>query len=117
MENYDGIRKLVDCELEKISKMNELNTAALDNVGKLVDILKDLDEIENDKMDDGYSQRYNPTTGNSYMRGGRSYGRSYGYNRSYNSRGGSLRDHLEQALDEAKTDRERETIMRMMDEM
>lgn len=116
METYDNIRKLVDCELEKIGKMNELNPTSLENVYKLVDILKDLDEVEGKKMDDGYSQRYMPDMGNSYRRN-MNYGRGNSYNRSYNSRGGSLRDHLEQALDEAKTERERETIMRMMDEI
>jgi hypothetical protein len=122
METYDNIRKLVECELEKIGKMNELNNNAMENVYKLVDILKDLDEIEDhkDMMDEGYSQRMIPNYnyGNSYNRSMRSYNNG-NYNRSYargNSRN-SLRDHLEQALNEAQTERERESILRMMDEM
>ena len=111
METYENIRKLVNCELDKIGKMNELNNSALENIYKLVDILKDLDEVE-EHNDRGYSQRMMPNYnyGNSY-RPMRSYD-----NRSY-SRGNSLRDHLEQALNEAQTERERETIMRMMNEI
>lgn len=114
METYDNIRKLVDCELEKIGKMNELNSNALENVYKLVDVLKDLDEIEEHKgmINGGYSQRMMPNY---------NYGNSYRLMRSYDNRsygrGNSLRDHLEQALNEAQDERERNTILRMMNEI
>lgn len=92
--DMDRICKLLDCELDKISSKTELNDANLANLYKLVDIKKDLLEIEEKEMElgdmeSGNSNRYMPmydTRGNSnrmsnYRRGGNSYRRG---NRYYN---------------------------------
>ena len=111
MDTYENIRRLVDCELEKVSKMPELTSQAVNEIGELVDILKDLDEIEHKADMSGYSQRYmSDHMGNSYGY----YGRP---RMSYNNEMSNVRTHLEKALSEAKSEHEREAIMKMMDEI
>lgn len=74
-KGYEKIRELIDCEIDKISKKPELTKESLSALDVLVDILKDLDEIDQSQYD-GYSQRYYNQGGYS-GRGGRSYGKFY----------------------------------------
>ena len=117
MIDYEKIRNLVECEIDKISKKDQLTENSLQVLDKLVDIRKDLDELE---MNDGIADYYENWDGNSYARG-RSYRR--GYNRGGNSYtrgryGGNSYDvghddmieHLHYALDNAANEKEREAI-------
>lgn len=141
--DYSKVRKLVECEIDKISALPEINDTHLAHLDKLVDIIKDIDEIEGNEMSmDGYSQRtmygyYDdgviPDGANSYRngmsyrnyRGGNSYrgNRMYNNGSSYGMRGYSmhgkdgLMDHLEMAMDSAQTEQERQAIKELMNEM
>ena len=120
---FDAIREMINCELEKMTKRGELDKAMLDNLDKLVDVLKDLDEIEGKgSMDDMgmYSNRYR---GNSYgmmPRGGYYY--DGGYNRNdgmYSRNNGSnpVVDHLYKAMDQAQTDSEKQAIRTALEKL
>lgn len=128
MKNYDKVKDLVECEIEKIGKMDQLNETALHALDKLVDIRKDIDEIE---MNEGIADYYEDWAngGNSYGRGrsyrGRSYrgGNSYGrYRRGINygnSYGGSdeTMEHLQMAMDSAQSETERDAIRKVIESM
>lgn len=127
--DYNIIRDLVECEIEKIGKSEQLNETTLHFLDKLVDIRKDIDEIE---MNDGIADYYEDwTNGNSYTRGrngGNSYRRSYGRGGNY-SRGRSYRgnsyangvdetiDYLHMAMNSAQSDAERESIRKVIEKM
>lgn len=143
--DYSKIKKLVECEIDKISAIPEMNDTSLAHLDKLVDIIKDIDEIEGREMSiDGYSQRtmygyYDdgviPDGANSYRngmsyrnyRGGNSYrgnrmynnGSSYTGMRGYSMHGGKdeLMDHLEMAMNSAQSEQERQAIKELMNEM
>lgn len=89
MESYDKICKLVEAELDKIAAKPEMNDAVLTNLYKLIDVKKDLLEIEEMEqqmqqgMMYGQSGRYPmPPMYPDMMRAsyGNSYGNSYGQN-------------------------------------
>lgn len=128
MVEYKNIRDLVECEINKIGKLDQLTEASLHNLDKLVDIRKDIDEME---MNDGIADYYEDwTSGNSYARGrggyrgGSSYARGgyrgnarYGYGNSYDSGNGMAMEHLHQALNSASTESEREAIRGLINKM
>lgn len=102
---FYGIREMVNCELMKMTQKGELDKAMLENLDKLVDILKDLDEIENG----GYSQRYYDNR-NSYRympSGGR-------YSRHGND---GVTEHLYKAMDQAQSEAERQAIQMALDKI
>lgn len=127
MDN-NKIYKLLDCELEKIAAKPELNDAMLSNLYKLVDVKKDLLEIEEkemkvEEMESGNSYRMGSPDGymrgnrNSYRRGGNSNrrGMSRYYNDGYSmDDGGDVMDYLEDAMSHARTEQEREAIRQTM---
>lgn len=112
---FNGIREMVNCELMKMTQKGELDKAMLESLDKLVDILKDLDEIENGG---GYSQR-GYDYGNSYRympynNGG--YARNSG-NR-YSRHGNDMTiDHLYKAMDQAQSEVERQAIQMAIDKI
>lgn len=102
MREFDNIKDMLYCEIDEISKQNKLDMNTLNILGELVDILKDIGNIETfeegvevygengySRNNGGYSQRmpvyYNE--GMSYRNGG-NYGGSYGgnYGGGYSSR-------------------------------
>lgn len=129
MDN-NKIYKLLDCELEKIAAKPELNDAMLSNLYKLVDVKKDLLEIEEkemkvEEMESGNSYRMGSpdsymrgnSNRNSYRRGGNSNrrGMSRYYNDGYSmDDGGDVMDYLEDAMSHARTEQEREAIRQTM---
>lgn len=135
MADYEKIRKLLECEIDKIGSKPELNDASLANLYKLVDVMKDLGEIEKNDWemngmsgrtmvgyyDDGirgnsqrgYDNRMMYNNGTSYGMGGYG-GRSYG---GYSMNDGSVIQHLEMAMNNAKNDRERQAIQELMNKM
>lgn len=105
--------KLIDVELDKISKLPNLNDATLNNLHKLTDTKKNLLKIEKLEME--------------MMGGGNSYGyygNSYGYNSYAQNQGGMSntmdysrddgRSHLEAAMRDARNEQEREEIRQLM---
>lgn len=139
MFDYEKALKLVDCEIDKITTQPELNDASLSNLYKLADVRKDLAEsMEKEMGMNGNSMRtmygyYDdgvmPRDSNSYRgmnsygyngrimyRDGNSYamnGRSMNYNGGYSGKA-MMFDHLEQAMQEASTEKEREAIRQVM---
>lgn len=138
--NYDNVKKIVDCEIDKIGAKGDMNDADLANLYKLVDIRKDLAEIEEKEMEiNGYSQRVmygiyddgvtpgesyrgmnSRMRGNSYNNGGynnNSYRMPVYYGNSMGDGHGSMMDHLNQAMNMAQSDRERDAIRDIMSKM
>ena len=107
---FNGIREMVNCELMKMTQKGELDKAMLESLDKLVDILKDLDEIENGNG--GYSQRrmydYDYDNRNSYRGGNGRYSR-HGNNQ--------VVDHLYKAMDQAQSEAERQAIQMAIDKI
>ena len=135
MVDYEKIKKLVEGEIDKITALPEMNDTTLSHLDKLVDILKDVEEMEiggnsQRTMYGYYDDGVAPESSNSY-RGGNSYrnGSNYRYGNSYRNNGRSMRgysmnsgrdefmEHLEMAMDTAQTERERQAIQELMNEM
>ena len=128
---YDSAQDLLVCELEKIVKNETISAAQLDFMDKIVDIIKDLDEVsmnEEERMGDvkgGYSQRSMPRyyygRGNSYRDGNMGYSRrNYPINdRSYGKDNSSeeMLNYLYLAHENASNEEERKRIKRMIDEI
>lgn len=134
MADYEKLKKMVECELDKISALPELTDTTLMQLDKLIDIVKDIEELEGEMMPiGGASQRtmygyYDDGVtmdGRTSSRGGRSYGMSYNNGMSYDngrmnrgySMNGSLMDHLHAAMDTAQNDRERNAIQELVNKM
>lgn len=127
----DMVCKLIDNEIEKISKMPSLNDAALANLYKLVDVKKDLLEIDEKEMnmygDMGNSIRYMPNSyrqpiydsyrGMSYDMPGYRGGYSMDNQMMQQPAGGDSYMHLEEAMRNAKTEPEREAIRQVMNKL
>ena len=124
---YEGVYEMLNCEIDKIEKKGELNSASLDNLDKLVDIVKDLQTIEamaDYDSTEGFSKsgRYYDDD-MSYRRGG-NYSRGYYAGRN-SMRGGYSRDdgkkdmieHLEKAMRMASSESEKEEIRHMIEKM
>lgn len=117
--DYDKLHDLVDCEIDKISDHKELNDTLLANLYKLVDVKKDLFEIEEKEMEMMGDYQ---SGGNSY-RSNRGYSRrgsnmSYRYgNGGYSMTGDdSSYSHLEEAMKRASSDQEREAIRKLINQ-
>lgn len=127
----DKLCKMLDTEIDKISNMPSLTDVSLNNLYKLIDVKKDLLEIEEKEMEleggmDGYSQRRGGYSrrGNSYAQGGGRGGNSNRYmmedpyyGNSYDggySMTGDVHSHLEEAMRSARNDNEREAIRQAM---
>ena len=117
----DAFCRLIDPELEKISKLPALDNATLNNLHMLVvtkEKLLRIEQIENElngnmmggnSFRDGrsYPMSYDMQRGNSYDR---AYPNSYddGYSRM------DTYSHLEAAMRDARNDQEREEIRKLM---
>lgn len=124
MNDNEKLHKLLDCEMDKIAAKPELNDALLSNLYKLVDVKKDLLEIEKkemeiDGMESGNSYRVSYSDGDMgggrmmYRRGGNSNRRGGRYGYSMDS-GSDALDYLEDAMSHARTEQEREIIRQAM---
>ena len=88
----EDLREIVTKEIDEINKKGELDENSLVCVYKLIDILKDIGEIEGQDM--GYSGRYMMDNGNSYRGGfsnrysGRNRDSMGRYSKDYSYRGG-----------------------------
>ena len=112
--------RLVDVELDKLSKLPQLNDATLNNLQKLTDVKKNLLKIE--LLEGQLNGGVDSMGGNSYRSGygngmsGNSYGMMPMYGGSYDN-GYSRTEpsaHLEAAMRDARTEQEREEIRQLM---
>ena len=129
MEYMYDLKEKMCRELEEIARKPEMSPGDLEAVHKLTDTIKNIDKIEM-LEEDGYSQRYNMdntiySRGNSYANRGKHLVRSH-YSREHrDSRGRYSRDgakdemleHLEEMMDAAQSDREREAIRRCREQL
>lgn len=113
-------------ELEEIARKPEMSAGDLEAAHKLTDTIKNIDKIEMLEEDDGYSRAGNWEAD---MRG--TYARGSGYRgRKRDSMGRYSRDgrysrhaspdmmdKLQTMMDNASTERERDAIRRLMNEM
>lgn len=135
MEYMHELKEKLCEELEEIARKGELSAGDLETVHKLTDTIKNIDKIEILDEDGGYSQ-----AGDWEMEGRGSYNRGSSYRgrkrdamgRYSRDRGGRMmpnwmysradaKDHmmdeLEEAMNAATTDRERDIIKRAMDQL
>lgn len=128
---YELKDKLHD-ELDEISRKPELGAGDLEIIHKLTDTVKNIDKICMLEEGEGYSHaggrqgggrggrgggRNNSRDGGPMYDGGDSYAnRSRHWVRGHYSRDGGkmVLEHLQMAMDEADTEREREEIRRVM---
>lgn len=146
MREFDNIKDMVYCEIDEISHQGKLDLNTVKVLGELVDILKDIGSVEmfeegvqisedgysngmpsmrNNGYDGGYSQKRFPIyydNGNSYRgNGGRGYSRrgrgmmGNGYSRD------DAKEHmiqkLENLMNEAQDEKDRESIHRLIEQM
>ena len=109
-ENADRLVDVINMEMGKIMDMPELSKDALCLLGEMVDILKDLKEIDGENSgysNRGYSMRhnYNTTPGYSTRRG----------RRSYDSERDNILSKMERFMDQASNESERQLVQRIMD--
>lgn len=123
----ENIYNMMMRELDVLSSKGELDETSLCFIDKMVDIIKDIGEIDHSSIE-GYSNAgripmypydmnysYNNRMyngGNSYAGGGNSYRSGGGY-----SRDNEAMDKLNRMMNEASSPQERETIRKIMDKM
>lgn len=130
---YELKEKLCD-ELEEIARKPEMSAGDLETVHKLTDTIKNIDKIGMLEENGEYSQagdwemegRGSYNRGNSYANRGKHYVRGHYSREGYNRDGrtysrGDAKEHmmmeLEEAMNAASNDREREVIRRCMDQL
>lgn len=123
---FEDLRAIVMKEIDEINKKGELDDNTLVCAYKLIDIVKDIHEID-EKMNGGYSQTgmypYNGY-GNSYATRNRDsmgrysrdgYGNSYrGYSRDSDT---DMMAKMEHMMNTAGSETERQMIQRIMNQM
>lgn len=103
MHTMDNLRDMLEDELSEIVANGTIDDHNLECIYKIVDVIKDIGEIE--MRDGGYSER---------GRMGRYSGRRYGRN-SY--RDGDMMTRMEDMMNTAQTEEERNMIRRIMNQM
>ena len=121
---YNRIYDMLNCEIEKIENKGELNQSSLDNLDKLVDIIKDLQTIEAMSFAEERNYGYSNNSGMDYSRGRMMYddsryyrGRPSNYGYSYGNDRNGMIEHLQKAIDQANSEEERNEIRQMIDRM
>lgn len=126
---YNDLREQLENELLKVTKSGELNEKSLEVTYKILDCVKDIDEIcekdmeISDMYDSASSQRgysRGRSMGYPYYMGGSYEGRNYGGGTSrgygsWSSRNSAV-DHLQTMVDGAKNEQERMMYQRWLDE-
>uniref|UniRef100_A0AAU8B5I2 Uncharacterized protein n=1 Tax=Dulem virus 33 TaxID=3145751 RepID=A0AAU8B5I2_9CAUD len=141
MKALDDLRDMLCDELDEIAKKPEMSAGDLETVHKLTDTIKNIDKICLMEEDGEYSQagdwelegRGNYGRGNSYANRGQHYVRGHysrdgGQGDGYSRRGGRggysradgkdrMMEHLNQMMQEAGSEKERNAIRRCMEQM
>lgn len=121
MHKMEELKQMLTDELNKVIKKGELSAGSLDVIDKLTHSIKSIDTIvameDAGYSQEGYNNRY---MGNSYERGN-SYAR--GRNARRDSRGrysrddysmDDIKDKLQEMMEDASNEREREAIRKVM---
>ena len=123
--------KLCD-ELDEIARKPEMSAGDLETAHKLTDTIKNIDKIDMLEEDGGYSQAGDWEARGNYIRDGYNRGSSYAnrgkhYVRGHYSRDdrmysrGDAKEHmmmeLQEAMNAASSEREREIIRRCMNQL
>lgn len=133
MESLNKLKEMLHCEIDKIADQGEITAGSLESVGKLLDAIKDIEEIEMSEGEKGYSQRgyggqimYYPNdmyydNGGSARGMNRRSGRYYRGNmnsyrgmNSYADSKDQMLDQLQEMMDTAMSDKERQAIQKCM---
>ena len=113
-------------ELEEIARKPEMSAGDLEAAHKLTDTIKNIDKIEMLEEDDGYSRAGNweADMRGTYARGSSYRGRKrdsmgrYSRDGRYSRQASpDMMDKLQTMMDNASTERERDAIRRLMNEM
>lgn len=131
MEYLHELKEKLCDELEEIAKKPDMSAGDLETVHKLTDTIKNIDKIDMLEDDGGYSRDGDWMARGTYDRGN-SYARRKRDSMGRYSRDGRMHDRvmysradakdhmmgeLEEAMNAASTDREREIIRRAMDQI
>ena len=134
MESMYDLKEKLCRELDEITRKPEMSAGDLETVHKLTDTIKNIDKIGMLEENGEYSQagdwemegRGSYNRGNSYANRGKHYVRGHYSREGYNRDGrmysrGDAKEHmmmeLEEAMNAASNDREREVIRRCMDQL
>ena len=114
---YEDARNLYEKELRKLVDMGELTDKTLDQHYKLLDNIKDIDEIcEKDmELDGAYEDDYSGMGSYPQWSNTSSYAGRRGRYGSMSSRNSAI-DHIQTMVNNAKNDRERQMYQRWLDE-
>lgn len=93
-------------EIDETLKIDKLTPSTMEMLDKAVDIIKDVKTID--------AMGYSYGDGNSYARGRRYYDGGRGGSRSY---GDNMMEKLEDLYDNATSEKDRETIKKLMKSM
>ena len=129
--DFNHVKDMIYREIDEISEQNQLTIECVEALGELVDILKDIAEIEamENYGDNGYSNNGGYSQrGGKYMRyyDGNSYGGYSGnsYRGSYRRNGYSREDgrqymisELERMMNEAQNESDKMEIKKLVDKM
>lgn len=89
LQMYENLKDMIESEVKEIEKQGGLNTQSVDQLFKLMTIIKDADKcIEREKGESGMS---GGSYGNSNRQSRASYGGSYGSYDSYDGNSGARR--------------------------
>ena len=103
MNRFEELYSMLERELSKIMSRGELNGSSLEMVYKITCSMKNLKKLMNGEYShDGYSGRD-------------MYSNRRGYSNEYS--GHSMKEHLEEAMQQAKDERTRNELMRMLERM
>ena len=125
---YEDVKQMLHKELERISKMNELNDKTLDDVCKIMKSLKNIEEISHsngEMIDTRNSNRYLPpyyymdnqnyndnrNSYDNYMNPNNRYMNYYENNNSRHSLKESTIENLEQMLNTSNNNEERRILL------
>ena len=130
MKSLEKLRDMLCYELDNVAESNQFSIGMLDSIDKLVHTIKNIDKIMDNEsgysMDGGYS-RDNYSRDGRYYRDG-DYSRDGGYSREnsyrrdsmgryarrYSRDGAEVKSKLEELMNEAGTEKEREAIHKAM---
>lgn len=130
MRKLETLRDTLCEELEKVAKKENISTEDLNVIDKLAHSIKNIDKIMQDESYDGgyyfgsydrgsydsydsYARRGRDGDGDGRRGEGRSRSRAYGRSRDAER----MRDKLSRMMGEASNDKERDTLMRVMDQL
>lgn len=120
MEAIMNLKRVIENELQNTATKNSIQPNEWDNLGKAVDILKDISEIckMHYEMEEatGQNDYRSYSSGPSMRRGSIGWNTSYMPSRSYDS-DPNVKADLQELMNNASTDHERMLVMKLMDKM